>query len=212
MNAYQRVRRYLDQTGRGQLTPKQSRRAEPPAGETRTRLPAAAGAGWCRMTTEDRYLLTEPGSDQRERSSMTTKDEVAAYLAAETAARQQHRDEMADILAEEMYDAAHEHCEDGCVGGGRPWYDKPARMLTDPHGVLAEVAQRYVIHLNAQATRRARQAPRETDPLPWRDLLAVPVAEAFGEPDPKALREHVANVAATAIAWLDDLERRGGAA
>lgn len=44
--------------------------------------------------------------------------------------------------------------------------------------------------------------------LTWRAVLAEEVAEAFNESDPAALRSELVQVAAVAVAWIEDLDRR----
>lgn len=44
--------------------------------------------------------------------------------------------------------------------------------------------------------------------LTWRDILAEEVAEAFAEAEPFRLREELIQVAAVAVRWVEDLDRR----
>jgi hypothetical protein len=42
----------------------------------------------------------------------------------------------------------------------------------------------------------------------WRDVLLVVMREAFIESEPEPLRAALARVAATSIAWIEDIDRR----
>lgn len=58
--------------------------------------------------------------------------------------------------------------------------------------------------LRAQYDARGR-----TGRLPsWMELLREEVAEAFCESDPKRLRDELEQVAALAVAWIEDIETR----
>ena len=64
--------------------------------------------------------------------------------------------------------------------------------------------------LMADVAKRACQAngPDEDN---WRDVLAEEVYEAFAETDPAKLRAELIQVAAVAAAWVEAIDRRGGA-
>lgn len=44
--------------------------------------------------------------------------------------------------------------------------------------------------------------------LTWTDILNEEVQEAFAETDPAALREELVQVAAVALAWVEDIDRK----
>lgn len=46
----------------------------------------------------------------------------------------------------------------------------------------------------------------------WADILLEEVAEAYAEDDPDRLRAELVQVAAVAVAWVEAIDRRGGAA
>lgn len=60
----------------------------------------------------------------------------------------------------------------------------------------------------AEEARRWRQTASRTDNLRWRDMLTEEVYGAFAESDPARLRARLTNVAAVAVAWIEDLESR----
>lgn len=43
----------------------------------------------------------------------------------------------------------------------------------------------------------------------WQDILYEEVAEAFAEHDPAALRRELVQVAAVAVAWIEDIDSQG---
>lgn len=43
----------------------------------------------------------------------------------------------------------------------------------------------------------------------WQDILYEEVAEAFAEHEPAALRRELVQVAAVAVAWIEDIDSRG---
>lgn len=60
----------------------------------------------------------------------------------------------------------------------------------------------------AEEARRWRQTASRTGNLRWRDMLTEEVYGAFAESDPARLRARLTNVAAVAVAWIEDLESR----
>jgi len=60
----------------------------------------------------------------------------------------------------------------------------------------------------AESARRWRQTTARVDHLSWRDLLTEEVYAAFAESDPARLRGKLTNVAAVAVAWIEDVENR----
>ncbi|MGI5271191.1 NUDIX hydrolase [Nonomuraea sp. CA-218870] len=61
----------------------------------------------------------------------------------------------------------------------------------------------------ARARRETERASREGR-LTWRHILEEEVLEAFAEEDPDRLRAELTQVAAVAVKWLQDLDRRAG--
>jgi hypothetical protein len=139
------------------------------------------------------------------------------------------RDDLDEQLAELLYDAGHDGCDDECTGGGRLWYERTARRLTDPYGPLAEVADererqddrwgeqnhddgtggKYDVILR-DAARNACQREAEAGHPTWRSILFEEVTEAFAETDPAKLRAELVQVAAVAAAWIEAMDRRAG--
>lgn len=60
----------------------------------------------------------------------------------------------------------------------------------------------------AEEARRWRQTASRTGNLRWRDMLTEEVYAVFAESDPARLRARLTNVAAVAVAWVEDLEAR----
>ncbi|MFB7896113.1 hypothetical protein ACFC1B_07260 [Streptomyces xiamenensis] len=59
----------------------------------------------------------------------------------------------------------------------------------------------------ADARLRCQNAARRGQTT-WRDILAEEVYEAAAESDPAALRTELVQVAAVALAWIHDIDRR----
>jgi hypothetical protein len=64
---------------------------------------------------------------------------------------------------------------------------------------------------SANAARLACQWSAERGEVTYLDILNEEVAEAFAEDDPAALRVELIQVAAVAVAWVEAIDRRGGA-
>lgn len=60
----------------------------------------------------------------------------------------------------------------------------------------------------ADVQRQATDDAAATGALTWRDILSEEVAEAFAEADPDELRAELVQVAAVAVAWVEDIDRR----
>lgn len=89
---------------------------------------------------------------------MSTNDTLAAMRADEKKRMDAVPDQLVQILGERLYDDAHEGCdEDGCAGGGLPFYENYARFL------LADVIdehERMVRERVAEEIEAARPVPR----------------------------------------------------
>ncbi len=64
----------------------------------------------------------------------------------------------------------------------------------------------------ADAAKEATDKAAENGTLTWADILSEEVLEAFSETDHDALREELVQVAAVAISWAEDIDRRRTAA
>ncbi len=100
--------------------------------------------------------------------------------------------ETADLL----YDVADER-----IAQGAKWGDQP-----HPDGT----SESYSVHADAAKLLTDQRA--EAGTLTWADILSEEVLEAFSETNPDALREELVQVAAVAISWAEDIDRRRTAA
>ncbi len=64
----------------------------------------------------------------------------------------------------------------------------------------------------AEAAKAATDKAAENGTLTWADILSEEVLEAFSETNQDALREELVQVAAVAISWAEDIDRRRTAA
>lgn len=62
----------------------------------------------------------------------------------------------------------------------------------------------------ARHARKVCQQAAAAGTLAWRHLLREDVNEAFAESDPAALRAQLVTVAATAVCWVEAIDRRAG--
>ena len=132
-----------------------------------------------------------------------------------------------DQLAELLYDAQHDNCDDECIGGGMLWYERVAKRLTDPNGPLAEVGNEREMQndkwgeqnhpdgtglehdrLMADSSRRACKAAANDGTVTWRHILVEEFYEAMAEADPSNLRTELIQIAAVAVAWVEAIDRR----
>jgi hypothetical protein len=60
----------------------------------------------------------------------------------------------------------------------------------------------------AEVARLACEMAFNTGQGVWADILAEEVAEAFAESDPEKLAEELVQVAAVAVAWVEDIRSR----
>jgi len=82
--------------------------------------------------------------------------------------------------------------------------------LSGPTPVQAEARALFARYArNYGRINRGLYDPRDQDPVPdWTGLLLEPVYDALAQPDPARQRDHLVNVAATAIAWAADIDRQ----
>ena len=60
----------------------------------------------------------------------------------------------------------------------------------------------------AEKAKELTDAKAEDGTLTWADILSEEVLEAFAETDPETLREELIQVAAVAVSWAEDIDRR----
>ncbi len=109
-------------------------------------------------------------------------------------------------VGEALFDIEHENCQDGCGGGGRPWYDKVAASLLDPAGPLAAIA------IEQQITRDDTGNPEGKETLSnieWLGLLRQHYRSVCPRVDvDDQLRRVLIAMAALIVEWLADLDKR----
>lgn len=66
---------------------------------------------------------------------------------------------------------------------------------------------KYGYEAEAAKQKYAEEKAKYGDPS-WRVILAEEVAEAFAEADLYRLRQELLQVAAVAVAWIEDIDRR----
>lgn len=71
-----------------------------------------------------------------------------------------------------------------------------------PDGTGEHLAQ-FADKMRAAADRAAAEGK-----ITWRDILAEETFEAFAESDPARLRSELVQVAAVAVAWIEDIDNR----
>lgn len=120
-----------------------------------------------------------------------------------------HITDLADDLAERLYDAAHEHCEDGCYGGGRPWYGPVAARLVDPTGPLANIAVEQQIAREDTENADGRES---LDNAAWLGLLRVHYRSVSAAKDDHEARRRLVDMGALVVEWLTDMDKRDQAA
>ena len=108
--------------------------------------------------------------------------------------------EAAEMVAEVLFDAVHEHCgDDGCTGGGVPWYQQIAARLIDPYGPHAAIAGEL------HRLRQDDETAGECDVDGWQPVIADrfhAVEYASGESRRQRLIE-LAAVAAAEVSAMD---------
>ncbi|MEU4216215.1 hypothetical protein [Actinoplanes sp. NPDC026623] len=94
-------------------------------------------------------------------AALTADRETVTHLRAVAGiAARSVRVDLEEQLAELLFDAAHDACDDECVGGGRRWCERMARRLTDPGNPLADIADER----ERQDDRWGEQNPTPTAP------------------------------------------------
>jgi hypothetical protein len=74
------------------------------------------------------------------------------------------------------------------------------------------IGQNRPAWIAADAIRKWCDAAHQRGDGSWLNILHEEVAEAFAAPDTAALRAELIQVAAVAAAWVEAIDRRGGAA
>ena len=78
-------------------------------------------------------------------------------------------------------------------------------VQTRPDGT----SETYSVHADAAKLLTDQRA--EAGTLTWADILSEEVLEAFAETDPDKLREELIQVAAVAVSWAEDIDRKQAA-
>lgn len=118
----------------------------------------------------------------------------------------------AEEVAEVLFDVAHEGCDEVCTGGGRPWYDGPAKKLTDPFSAVTAIAVEHQMLID-ELDDVAKEAG---DDLGWLNTLRAQVAtvgsamDAQGgdEAEEHAVRREVLQLGAWCAAFVEEIDRR----
>lgn len=79
-------------------------------------------------------------------------------------------------------------------------------VQTRPDGTSADLYEEM-----AYDAKRLTDAHAADGTLTWTEILDEEVLEAFAETDPDKLRTELIQVAAVALAWAEDIDRKGGA-
>lgn len=77
----------------------------------------------------------------------------------------------------------------------------PGQSLPDGTGLAGDWRQQLL-------AKRACSVATKFDCLTWRDVLKEEYCEALAESDPVKLEAELTQVAAVAIAWIEDIRRR----
>jgi hypothetical protein len=175
----------------------------------------------------DSALRTEIG---RRLPDTWTADDAhkAAYIAVQTAdvvmrerideqVAKKVKEDPAEAVAEALFDQAHEGCDDeeGCQGGGRPWYDAPAKKLTDPASAVVGVAIEHQLLVD-ELGDLAKEAG---DDAGWMATLRAGAEDvgrawdacAAGEASTNDVRREALQLAAWCVALVEELDRRAHA-
>jgi hypothetical protein len=111
--------------------------------------------------------------------------------------------EVVEQVGEELFDAAHEHCDDVCTGGGAPWYDQVAARLVDPFGPLAALAMAQQMNAD-EADVLAVDVDRDTEG--WLALLNQH-AESVRRGDDEERRRRLVDTGVVVAEWIAALDR-----
>lgn len=120
------------------------------------------------------------------------------------------KDDPAQAVAEELFDWAHEGCddEDGCTGGGRPWYDGPAKRLTDPTSGVVAIALTQQMMIDRLGTF----GPTSPTSASWIAGLQNGLSDLCAAGNPESARELwqlIADLGAWCARWLDAIVAYG---
>ncbi|WP_233223251.1 hypothetical protein [Amycolatopsis sp. CA-128772] len=97
------------------------------------------------------------------------------------------------------------------VAGRRREQDKVFGEQNHPDGTGPDVTLTGLARRAADAAWAARfttEMARAEDRLTWLHILREEVYEALAEADPQALRDELLDVAATAVVWIEAIDRR----
>ena len=109
--------------------------------------------------------------------------------------------ELVAEVAERIYDAQHDACDDECGGGGLLWYQRVAARLLDATGVMAEIANRI------QMFREDDELAGELDADGWRPALDCRIqALAMVGSDEETHRKILVDIAAVAAAEIEAID------
>jgi hypothetical protein len=125
-------------------------------------------------------------------------------------------DAPARMVADELFDVAHEGCDEVCTGGGRPWYDGPAKKLTDPFSAVTAIAVEHQMLIDELGD----VAKEAGDDLGWLNTLRTQVAtvgsamdaEGGDEAEEHAVRRAVLQLGAWCAAFVEEIDGRAAAA
>jgi hypothetical protein len=70
-------------------------------------------------------------------------------------------------------------------------------------------AENIVSRATSDNSRKRCDQAAEGGTVTWRHILTEEVDEAYAESDPVKLRKELIQVAAVALAWVEDIDRRG---
>lgn len=114
--------------------------------------------------------------------------------------------DVADQVGELLFDVAHENCDDdGCTGGGKPWYIQVAARLVDPFGPLAAIAVEQQIARDETGNIDGQDS---LSPASHLGLLHLELGN-LSKPnrDRYQTRKTLISLGAQVVEWLTDLEK-----
>ena len=166
---------------------------------------------WAGMSWAERKVFEAAAKALGHTKETLTEDDDATVTLRKIAAGagKELGGEAADQVAEALFDAAHEHCEDGCYGGGRPWYDPVAARLVDPAGPLAAIAVAQQITRDDTDNADGRES---LDNTAWLGLLRTHYRSVSAAKDDDEARRRLVDMGALVVEWLADLDKRQPAA
>lgn len=165
---------------------------------------------WAGMNWVERKVFSAAATALGHTKETLTDDTDAVGMLRKIAAEagKELGGEAADQLGEALFDIAHEHCEDGCYGGGRPWYDQVAGRLVDPYGPFAEIAVEQQITRDDTGNPGGRES---LDNAAWLGLLRAHYGSVSRAKDDEQVRRRLVDMGALVVEWLYDLNKRAEA-